>query len=210
MDTHRILLISCSVPPPPTTIHIHPPPPPPTKTHAHTHTHTHTHHPFPCHTHTHNPTAFDVADSHIFHAGIVASGLPVWQCGHMFNILHLPPHLSLYPPHTHTHAFPQHTPSPSVCDLRLSRSPCSCCSRWQSSQAVWMTTGSGWSPHLLCRPGWDPRWRVASAGCPRSAPGGRLLWKHVEFCLNLLVTEDEQMDKRTNAHYNQWHAASAG
>lgn len=64
---------------------------------------------------------------------------------------------------------------PSVRGFRRAGSPGSCCSRWRSSPAAWRPTARCWSPLQQCRPGWDPRWPVASAGCPRSEPGGRRL-----------------------------------
>lgn len=65
----------------------------------------------------------------------------------------------------------------SQCVFIHGGSPGSCCSRWRSSRAAWRPTARCWSPLRPCRPGWGPRWPGASAGCPRSGPGGRPLWE---------------------------------
>ena len=60
--------------------------------------------------------------------------------------------------------------------------PDSCCSRSRSNRVELMTIGSGWFHRPLCKPESDLQWHEASAGCPRSKPGGhRLQTEKIKF-----------------------------
>lgn len=91
----------------------------------------------------------------------------------------------------------------SVRGFRHAGSPGSCCSRWRSSPAAWRPTARCWSPLQQCRPRWDPQWPVASAGYPRSEPGGRRLRKEdTQSALKeMFQTEEAAKDKALTSHY---------